>query len=70
MSINIGFWQTLKASGASFRNHNGLKLSASLAFYSIFSLGPMMLIIIFVSNLFWSRQAIDGTIYNQISELV
>jgi len=70
MSVKLGFWKILKASGASFRNHNGLKLSASLAFYSIFSLGPMMLIIIFVSNLFWSRQAIDGTIYNQISELV
>ncbi len=70
MSINIGFWQILKASGASFQNHDGLKLSASLAFYSIFSLGPMMLIIIFVSNLFWSRQAIDGTIYKNISGLV
>lgn len=70
MSVNIGFWKILKASGASFRNHDGLKLSASLAFYSIFSLGPMMLIIIFISNLFWSRQAIDGTIYNQISGLV
>ncbi len=70
MTIKIEFWQILKSSVACFRNHNGFKLEASLAFYSIFSLGPMLLIIIFISNIFWSRQAIEGTLYNQISELV
>lgn len=63
-------WQILKDAGVGFGRHKVLKLSASLAYYTIFSLGPMMLIIIFFSNLFWSRQAIEGTIYRRISGVV
>ncbi len=65
-----GFWQILKDAGASFSKHNVLKLSASLAFYTIFSIGPMMLVIIFFANLFWGREAINGTIHNQLSGLL
>lgn len=65
-----GLWQILKDAGAGFRRHKVLKLSASLAYYTIFSLGPMMLVIIFFSDLFWGREAIEGTIYSQISGVV
>lgn len=64
------FWQLLKDAGAGFRKHKVPKLGASLAFYTIFSIGPMMLVIIFFSNLFWGRDAIEGTIYNKISGVV
>ena len=47
-----------------------LKLSASLAYYTIFSIGPMLLVIIFFSNLFWGREAIEGKIYSQIAGMV
>lgn len=63
-------WQVVKDAGAGFGRHKVLKLSASLCFYTIFSLGPMMLVIIFISNLFWGRQAIEGVIYDQISQVV
>lgn len=65
-----GFWQLLKAAAAGFRRHKVLKLSASLAFYTIFSIGPMLLVIIFISNLFWGRDAIEGKIYSQVGGLV
>ncbi len=65
-----GFWLLLKDAGAGFSRHKVLKLSASLAFYTIFSIGPMLLVIIFFSNLFWGRQAIEGKIYSQITGLV
>ncbi len=64
------FWQLLKDAGAGFGRHKVLKLSASLAFYTVFSIGPMLLVVIFFSNLFWGRQAIEGKIYGQISGLV
>ncbi len=65
-----GLWQVLKEAGAGFRKHKVLKLSASLAYYTIFSLGPMMLIIIFISKLFWGRKAVEGSIYEQIRGIV
>ena len=64
------FWQLLKEAGAGFQRHKIFKLSASLAYYTIFSIGPMLLVIIFFSNLFWGRQAIEGKIYGQISGMV
>lgn len=65
-----GFWETLKIAAADFFRHRVFKLSASLAFYTIFSLGPMMLVAIFFSNLFWGRLAIEGKIYNDLSGVV
>jgi membrane protein len=66
----IDFWQIIKAAGKGFDQHNVFRLSASLGFYTIFSIGPMLLVIIFISNIFWGRQAIEGTINSQISKLI
>lgn len=64
------FWWLIKTAGLGFSKHRILNLSSSLAFYTIFSLGPMLLVIIFVSDIFWGRQAVEGTIYHQISGFV
>ncbi len=64
------FWHILKDAFKSSDQHNIFKLSASLAFYSLFAIGPLMLVIIFISNIFWGRQAIEGKIYSQISGLI
>ncbi len=65
-----GFWQVLKDAGRGFSKHHVLKLSASLAYYSIFSIGPMMIVVIFFADPFWARAAINGTIYHQLSGLL
>jgi membrane protein len=65
-----GLWKILKDAAIGFDQHNVFRLSASLSFYTIFAIGPMMLVIIFISNIFWGRQAIEGTIYTQISGLI
>jgi membrane protein len=65
-----GLWQVLKQSGSNFMNDRVPKLSASLAYYTIFSFGPMIIVIIYLSGLFWGKQAIQGAILKQISGLV
>ncbi|MEJ7913827.1 MAG: YihY/virulence factor BrkB family protein [Chitinophagaceae bacterium] len=64
------FWQLIRDAGAGFHRHRVLKLSASLAYYTVFSIGPMLLVVIFFANLFWGRQAIEGKVYGQISAMV
>lgn len=64
------FWEVVKKASSEFGQHKVLKLSASLCFYTIFSIGPMMLVIIFISNIFLSQQAIEGTLNNQISGFI
>lgn len=58
--------EAFKGSG----EHNVFKLSASLSFYSLFALGPIFMVIMFISNIFWGRQAIEGKIYSQISGFI
>lgn len=64
------FWNVIKEASIAFGQHKVFKLSASLCFYAIFSIGPMMLVIIFISGIFFSRPAIEGTINTQIGGLI
>jgi len=63
-------WSILKQSFSDFIDNKVFKLSAALAFYTIFSLPAMLIIVISVSGLFYGREAIEGTLYHQIAEFV
>lgn len=63
-------WHVIVEAFRGSEEHNVFKLSASLSFYSLFALGPILLVIMFVSNIFWGRQAIEGKIYEQISGFI
>ncbi|MEJ7685211.1 MAG: YihY/virulence factor BrkB family protein [Segetibacter sp.] len=47
-----------------------MKLSASLSYYTIFSIGPLLVIIISLSAVFYGREAVQGKLYGQISGLI
>ena len=64
------FWNVLKNAGSEFASDNGMKLSAALAYYTIFSIGPVLIIIISLAGLFYGREAVQGKIYYQINGLV
>jgi membrane protein len=65
-----GIWEILKDSGTGFSNDRLLKLSAALAYYTVFSVGPLLIVIVFVCSFFFGREAIEGTIYGQIQGFV
>ena len=65
-----GTWSILKKSFSDFIDNKVLKLSAALAFYTLFSFPAMLIIIISISNIFYGRAAIEGTLYNQISDFI
>lgn len=65
-----GLWHVLKEAGGGFGRHKILKLAAALAYYTIFSIGPMIIVIIFLGDFFYGREAIEGSVYNQIKGLV
>jgi len=69
-SLMKKFWQALKISFSEFNKDNGLKLSASLAYYTIFSIPPLLIIIISLSGFFFGQEAIEGKVYSQIAGLV
>src|SRR5664279_3325055 len=53
-----------------FIDDNALKLSAALSYYTIFSLPPLLIIIISLSGIFFGADAAKGEIFRQINGLV
>lgn len=53
-----------------FIDDNALKLSAALSYYTIFSLPPLLIIIISLSGVFFGADAVRGEIFGQINDLV
>jgi len=53
-----------------FIDDKALKFSASLSYYTIFSIAPFLAIIITFTSFFFSKEAIQGELYPQISSLV
>lgn len=53
-----------------FIDDNGMKLSASLSYYTIFALCPILIIIMSLAGVFFGKDAVQGKIYGQISGLV
>ncbi|HTI89652.1 MAG TPA: YihY/virulence factor BrkB family protein [Puia sp.] len=60
----------LKAALNGFINDLALKYSASLAYYTIFSLGPLLLLLISLAGVFLSKDAVQGKVFHEINGIV
>jgi membrane protein len=63
-------WTVLKETYKSFGDDKVTKLSGSLAYSTVFSLGPLLVVIIALCSLFFSREAVQGQIYNQLKSFL
>jgi membrane protein len=63
-------WDSLKDSFKGFSDNKVTKLSASLAYYTTFSVGPLLIVVIYLCSLFFGREAIEGTIYTQVKSFI
>jgi membrane protein len=59
-----------KHAAIGFSNDNAFKLSASLSYYTIFAIGPLLIIIISLAGMVYGREAVQGKIYPQLRGLV
>jgi len=59
-------WLILKTCFDGFMDDKVLKLSAALAYYTVFSIGPLLLIIISLCSLLYGRDAVEGRIYGTL----
>lgn len=66
----ITVYQYLKQVFTEFIEDDILKYSASLSYYTVFSLAPVLIVIISICGVLFGREAIQGRIYGQIQGLV
>ena len=63
-------WWVLKHAFIGWWNDNVPRLGASLAYYTLFALAPILIVAIAVAGLVFGEQAVRGQIVGQISGLV
>ena len=65
-------WQLLRLTCQEWWHDDALRLAASLAFYTIFSIAPLLLIAVLVASLFFTREAaahqIEGEVRNMVGD--
>lgn len=49
---------------------NVLKYSASLAYYTVLSLAPLLIIILYISGLLFGKEALRGELYGEMKDMV
>ena len=66
-------WNTLRVlleeSFAVWQRHNGSRLAASLSFYTLLSLTPLLVIVVSIAGLVFCRQAAQSQLFWQIQAL-
>src|SRR6187431_3260850 len=64
------FWKIIKRAATEFISDHGIKLSASLSYYTIFAIGPFLITIISLAGIFYGREAVQGKIFSEINNVV
>jgi membrane protein len=65
-----GWWGLLRDAALRWIDHKAARLGAALAYYSVFSIGPLMLIAIAVAGLFFGPDAVRGQVSAQLAGLL
>ncbi len=65
-----GFFRILKESALGFIEDNAMKLSASLSYYTVFAIGPLLLVIISLIGIFSDEQTLTQSLFGQIQKLL
>lgn len=66
----IFFFRFNKQVITEFIGDNVLKYSASLAYYTILSLAPLLVIVLFLCGTLFGREAVTGQLYGEINDMV
>jgi membrane protein len=59
-------WNLIKGTVNDFLRDKALRLSAALAYYAVFSLGPLLIIVISVACLVFEKEAVQGQVQQQL----
>ena len=62
--------QLVGASFTAFNTDRAFKLSAALAYYTVFALAPLLMIIIFITGNIFGADALQGRIFSEMNNMV
>jgi membrane protein len=72
--LNVGLllsiWLLLRDTVEGFIEDDGLSRGASIAYYTLFSIAPVLLVVVAIAGLVFGRDAAEGAIVTQLSTLM
>jgi membrane protein len=68
--ITNKYWKILVDAATGFSNDKGMKLSSALAYSTIFSLPPMLLLVIISGGAIYGQDAVQGKIFTELKDIV
>jgi membrane protein len=63
-------WRVFKTTVTQWLAHRSPRLGAALAYYSVFSMGPLLLLVVVVAGFFFGRDAVRGSLTHQFEALL
>ena len=66
----LSFWEMLKRSFAEWNRHNAQRLGAALAFYTILSLAPMLVLVVAITGFVFSKATVQAEIVSRVSSMI
>lgn len=58
------------AAGALWSEHHAARIAASLAFYTLFSLAPILVVATAIAGAVWGREAVQGELVSELAQIV
>ncbi len=63
-------WNLVRSAGESWLDHDATRLSAAVAFYSILSLAPLLVLAVSIAGLVFGEEAARGELVGQMEDMV
>ena len=63
-------WELLKETFSQWQEDNAARLAAALSFYAMFSLSPLLILVIGIVSLVWNQAAVEGQILREVEALI
>ena len=70
MNLPVQAWMLIKDTVNDFINDNALRRGSSIAYYTLFAIAPVLLIIVAIAGLALGHDAAHGAIVGQLSGLM
>ncbi|MCY2687136.1 YihY/virulence factor BrkB family protein [Salinimicrobium sp. TH3] len=66
----LTFWSLIRRSYVSWNRNDPWARSATIAYYALFSLPSLLIIVVTVAGYFWGKEAVQGRITQEIGEFI
>src|SRR5262245_10200790 len=63
-------WMLIQKAAIAWVDDSASSMGAAIAYYTVFSIAPLLIIVISIAGFVWQREAVEGEILAQLTDLI